>query len=215
MKKVYATIIGSREVTPIEIERLEVIAEYLARLGYVLRSGGAEGSDSVVTKMNVEREIILPWNGFNNLYGNIKDGIYIANQLPDYRKAQELAKKIHPAPQFLKSSTLALHTRNMYQITGTIGMKRANLSKVVVYAAKVDENLVPIGGTRTAVQFAKACKIPCYNMRYLQDYEEILHKLEEYLEKPDLTTCEAGGCDKPAVTTKNDISVCGDHTHDK
>ena len=64
------TGIGSRE-TPLEYIQLFIrIAEYLASVGYTLRSGGANGADLAFEigcdNKQGKKEIYIPWYSFNN-----------------------------------------------------------------------------------------------------------------------------------------------------
>ena len=204
--KVFATIIGSRKASEAALGRLQQVADMLITLGYGLRSGGADGADSIVTNTECFKEIILPWSKFNGLVHNPKVGVYDATRLPNYDIATKTVQSIHPAPERLSQGALKLHTRNVYQITGRKGVNRDNLSRVVVYAAPEKDGKVS-GGTATAVNLARKLGVPTYNVCLGNEYKEIVDKLTKH----NTTKCEAGGCDEPAVTTSNDIKVCGEH----
>lgn len=162
----YATIIGSREISKIEQKLLKEIARVLHDYGYTLRSGGADGADSIVNSFkNVE--IFIPWNGFNNLYHDNKR-IFQLNKLPDTELAKSKMLSLHPAPSKLSDGATLLHTRNIYQIIGVNG-KDGIPSDIVFYAADQDESMNPVGGTRTAVVYAKQLNVPCVNIRFILD----------------------------------------------
>ena len=180
--KIFATIIGSRKASEAALGRLQKVADMLVALGYGLRSGGADGADAIVTNTKCSKEIILPWSKFNGLIHNPKAGVYDATKLPNYAIAKTTAKQIHPAPEKLSQGALKLHTRNVYQITGTKGVNRDNLSKVVVYAAPEKDGKVS-GGTATAVNLARVLKIPTYNVCLGTEYKELLDKLTDKKEK--------------------------------
>ena len=199
--KVFATIIGSRKASEAALGRLQQVADMLIALGYGLRSGGADGADSIVTDIKCFKEIILPWGKFNGLVHNPKAGIYDATTLPNYDVAVATAKQVHPAPERLSQGALKLHTRNVYQITGRKGVNRNNLSRVVVYAAPEKDGKVS-GGTATAINLARKLKVPTYNVCIDAQFKELVNKLTHNVIK-----CEAGGCDEPAVTTSNDTKV--------
>ena len=67
--KAYYTGIGSRNIPDTYFNLIVVIAEYMAKQGYILRSGGADGSDTAFEigcdKVNGKKEIYLPWKSFN------------------------------------------------------------------------------------------------------------------------------------------------------
>jgi len=158
----YATIIGSRHITNQEKELLEQISFNLIRKGYVLRSGGADGSDSVVNYFN-NVEIIIPWDNFNNLYHDGKR-IFSLKKLPDQIKAKERAMSIHPAADRLSDGAKMLHTRNIYQVIGPQGAAGIK-SDIVIYCADEGDDGHPKGGTRTAVVYAKQLGILTHNIR--------------------------------------------------
>jgi len=162
MDKKYITIIGSREISDEERLNLETIAYKYAKAGYTLRSGGADGSDSVVNPFH-DVEIIIPWDGFNGLH---HDGqrIFSLNNLPDQEAALQRMLTIHPAPDKLTDGAKSLHTRNIYQVIGPLG-KNGVKSELLIYCANEGKDGHPEGGTRTAVVYAKQLEIPVLNIR--------------------------------------------------
>lgn len=171
----YITIIGSRETTATNMARLQKAANLLVKFGYTLRSGGADGADTVVTMMNCAKEIFIPWGNFNKMYHNPDKGIYDAQKFPNYRRAQMMAKKIHPAPDKLSRGALSLHTRNVYQVMGP-SLSKAHYSRLVVYSAN-EVNGVVKGGTATAVHLARKLNIPTVNVNIDKEFNEFLAKL--------------------------------------
>jgi len=158
----YITIVGTRDATKEELQKLKDIAEKYHDKGYTLRSGGAEGADSVINHLeNVE--IIIPWNGFNGLKHDGKR-VFVLDKLPNQTRAKEITIKIHPAPDRLSQGALKLHTRNIYQITGVQDVNRKELSEKVYFIADEVNGKVK-GGTRTAVMLARGLNIPTVNIR--------------------------------------------------
>ena len=158
----FLTVIGSRNITKEEEERLFKLAKLYHDRGYTLRSGGAAGADSIINQFkNVE--IIIPWNGFNGLR---HDGrrVFVLDQLKDNARARELVIKIHPAPKKLSEGAMKLHMRNIYQVTGVHGVHKRNLSEGVLYVADEHRGRVK-GGTATAVHLAKKLKLKVHNIR--------------------------------------------------
>lgn len=111
----YYTGIGSRR-TPKEIlVAFCYLGRELALRNYTLRSGGAEGADSCFEKgcdlVIGEKEIYLPWKGFNNnpselfIYSNLKE-------------AMQLAEKHHPYFNRLRPAARKLIARDGYQVLG-------------------------------------------------------------------------------------------------
>ena len=93
----YYTGVGNRNTPADILEDMEQIARVFARLGWVLRSGGANGADSAFELgcdiENGLKEIYLPWKGFNN------------NNSPCYppkQEAYDIAKSVNPIHNLLE-----------------------------------------------------------------------------------------------------------------
>lgn len=163
------TGIGSRQ-TPSEIlNEFSSIAIRLARAGYILRSGGADGADLAfesgvdtfrctsgepITSIKALKEIYLPWKGFNSSNSDLF-GVS--------PKTLEMAGKIHPAFHRCSRGGKLLHGRNIYQV---LGMDLKSPSDFVIAYAET-QNGEPKGGTRTAIMLARQWNIPVYNF-YLE-----------------------------------------------
>ena len=157
--------IGSRE-TPKDILALMFkTAKYLAENGYILRSGGAEGADTAFEQgcdnVKGNKEIFLPWKGFNNNQSNL----YGINT-----QAIEIAKKYHPAPDKLSQGAMKLQARNCYQV---LGKTLDNPCKFVICYTKER------GGTTQALRIAKDYNIPVYN--WYNRTESLKAFLEHYM----------------------------------
>lgn len=191
--KVYAGI-GSRRASPQILNIIYDIGYKLASLGWVLRSGGADGCDTAFQDAVTEyaygndyemnsggilprklQEIYIPWNEFNNLQANEEDGIYIIEN----PKADELAKKYHPAYNRLSKAAKKLMARNCHQILGE------NLDDpcrmVICYTpdGAVTETSRETGGTGQALRVAIDHDIPVYNLAYAEHF----HRLKAWLEE--------------------------------
>lgn len=108
MVKTYAGI-GSRRTPPDILSFFTRLAARMEINGYTLRSGGAGGADSAFATGCLEREIYLPWRGFNGLSSSMP--------LPS-AAALKLAATLHPAWGRLSSGAQLLMARNCYQILG-------------------------------------------------------------------------------------------------
>lgn len=133
--------IGSREVPPEIGELMIKIAVKLEELGYTLRSGAAGGSDSAFSLKVKNKEIFIPWKSF---------GEGIVPQETEF--ANNLLKEVHPAYDRLSQGALKLHLRNVNQV---LGADLNTPSKFLICWAKTDKQGSPIGGTRTAYNFAQ------------------------------------------------------------
>ncbi len=148
----FYTGIGARK-TPKEILDLFVrIGKYLANEGFVLRSGGAKGTDHAFEKgcdlSNGKKEIYLPWKGFegSNSHLIVKD-----------RKAFDIAKIFHPYWDSLKQGAKKLQARNSHQILGN------DLNSPSKFVICWTEKGLGRGGTGQALRIAKHYKIPIFD----------------------------------------------------
>jgi hypothetical protein len=177
MKK-YATIIGTREISDLEFNILKEVANFLHNEGFILRSGGAEGSDQAI--MGLENiQVFLPWNGFNGL--SYWDKRHIVLKPKDFELAKEVVKIIHPAYEKLSQGALRLHCRNVSQIWGPELQDNPTPSSIVVFCASLDLVGKVQGGTATAVNIALRKGIPTYNIRNAGDLEKVMKDIKEIL----------------------------------
>jgi len=171
----YITIVGSRSISAQERVKLLILNDAFNSLGFTLRSGGAKGADETVNNFRLV-EIFIPWDGYNELHHDGKK-IFSLDRLPDQGAAIKKMKEIHPNPSALKQGAQKLHTRNIYQVIGKNGAD-GQKSCLLVYCA--DEDIVgnPVGGTRTAVMFAKELGVPTINIRKEElDLQRIVSKM--------------------------------------
>lgn len=154
--KYYAGI-GSRE-TPENINiMITDISKKLDSLGYILRSGGAQGADSAFEDGSSNKEIYLPWKGFNNN----KSDLYLDNMDKDeVARAYEVAcKYYHSDLNKKKQSVKNLMTRNIFQILGK--NNGINLSEFVICWTK---DGLDSGGTGQALRLARSLDITVFNL---------------------------------------------------
>jgi hypothetical protein len=166
--KSYAGI-GSRS-TPNEILELFVkIGKFLAERGYVLRSGGANGSDqSFETGCNRGsglKEIYLPWSGFEGSSSTliVKD-----------QKAYEIAKAHHPYWDNLSQGARKLQARNSHQVLGKDLESPCNF--IICWTKKGKGE----GGTGQALRIAESNDVPIFDAGRHGDLEEVRLNLKEF-----------------------------------
>lgn len=148
----YYTGVGSRDCP-------EFISKILIKIGtffsatHILRSGAAEGCDtSFELGCDIgkgKKEIYIPWKGFNH-----SDSILIGAD----QKAQNIAKKIHPAWDKLTKWGKVFHGRNVYQVLGKNLKTPSNL--LICWTPSG----ITKGGTATAINLAIKYQIPVYNI---------------------------------------------------
>lgn len=154
--KYYAGI-GSRE-TPAPI--LNIMAAYAGILesrGYILRSGGADGADSTFANAVWQKDIYLPWRGFNGLTTGIVCG--------DSSALREIAAQFHPAWGKLSRGAMALHTRNVAQVLGADPQRTAKSDFVLCWTPGAKGG----GGTGQAIRIARGYDVPVYDLADLNN----------------------------------------------
>lgn len=171
----YYTGVGSRETPDHILKIMRDVAFKLDEMGWILRSGGADGADTAfqIGAVNTPSEIYLPWNNFNQTPGRTID----ASKLSNYREASDIASGLHPAWDRLTRGPRALHTRNVYQV---LGLDLDTPSRLLVcWAPIVGKRGEVKGGTNTAVKLARMKGIPVRNL-----YEEdVLQRVCNFIDK--------------------------------
>lgn len=144
--------IGSRE-TPKDVRTMMYkIGAAHAKLGLILRSGGAIGADIAFER------------GCNSVNKAKKEIFYATNDkgviVPEYimQRAIVLAGQVHPAWHRCSYDIKRLHARNCMQILGR------NLDEPVDFVVCWTEDGGPTGGTGQAIRLAMANDIPIYNL---------------------------------------------------
>lgn len=156
------TGVGSRR-TPAPVQTLmRELARELARAGWVLRSGAAEGADSAFAagcdaEPGALAEIYLPWRGFN---GSDSARFDVCE------RALALARSVHPAWERLSPPAMRLHARNCYQVLGAA--LDAPSRFLVCWTPDGCESAagrsVRTGGTATALALAERAGVPRFNL---------------------------------------------------
>jgi hypothetical protein len=151
MTQYYAGI-GSRQTPDEVIEEMRTIAAILRENGYVLNSGGADGADTAFEDgAGDQKQIFLPWNGFNGR----EDGIVAGGRT----FAKKIAMRVHPYWDNLTQGGKKLHTRNVCQVLGN------DFKTHVDFVVCWTPDGKPSGGTRTAIVIAEEYSIPVYNLK--------------------------------------------------
>lgn len=148
--KYYAGI-GSRE-TPADVRRLMAkTASVLSMLGFILRSGGADGADSAFELgSGGKAEILLPWKGFNGRRGVV---------CGDDPRLRQIAAECHPFWHNCNAHARAFHTRNVAQILGPDPDSVPSMF-VLCWTPSGSGS----GGTGQAIRVANLYKIPVFDL---------------------------------------------------
>lgn len=168
----YYTGIGNRNSPAAILPVMQKIGEVLAKKGYTLRSGGAEGADEAFEqgclKVAGSKEIYLPWASFRSKPVN-KDGYFYTRDYDyeAYQKAKALAQTFHPAWDRLPDAAKMHHTRNVHQVLGLD--VRTPSDFVVCYDSAFQSS-----GTKQAIRIAQHVKVPVFNLYIKEDADRLL-----------------------------------------
>lgn len=153
------TGIGSRSTPGSILTLIHRVSEKLDKLGFLLRSGGANGADAAFEKYSTRKEIYLPWDGFNGRHHD--GGTYFDYlQCPGWSIAKASVDSFHPAPGQLSNAGRKLMARNAMQISGRDCKSQTD---VVICWTKDGKD---IGGTSQAILMARSFHIPVLNLGY-------------------------------------------------
>lgn len=168
-KLTYAGI-GSRNTPSKIMDLMYDFAQVLGKLGYTLRTGGAEGADYAFMAgasafgSQAEVELYLPWGSFNDWDSSpmVDSSVEVYPQpTPD---ANWYVDEYHPNSGSLTSGARKLHARNAHQI---LGEDLDTPTKMVVCwtpDASLDGTGPEVGGTGQALRIASALGIPVLNL---------------------------------------------------
>lgn len=150
--------IGSRSTPPVMLASMATIAANLAREGWLLRSGHADGADKAFEQgcddAGGSKEIWLPWRKFNG-----SDSTFILPQSgPVMLRAWAVAESLHPAWHACSPPARRLHARNVLQILG--GDFETPVDRVICWTP----NGAIVGGTATALRLAQQYNIEIVNL---------------------------------------------------
>ena len=148
--------IGARATPTGVLADMTVISQWLARTGWHLSSGGADGADSAFAggAPTGQRTVWLPWRGYSGHRG------------PDCRvlsaaameACMEIAAPLHPAWERCSPAVRKLHARNAAVLLGE-ALDRP-VDAVVCWTAGGRTE----GGTGMAIRIAEDRGIPVFNL---------------------------------------------------
>lgn len=159
--------IGSRQTPPKYLKWMKEIGIYLEGKGYTLRSGNADGADSAFQRGVSNKEVYLPWPGYN---GGSEASLLVPRS--SLKECSDKVRNIHPNAAGLTTSSLSLHMRN---VTILLGGDLKVPSKFVIYW---NPGYKKSGGTYIAVELAKKEGINCYNLNNPKEVEELIWTFE-------------------------------------
>jgi hypothetical protein len=152
--KIY-TGIGSRSTPESILNLIHLVSKKLDDMGFLLRSGGAKGADTAFEMFSNNKEIYLPWNGFNGRKHD-DESYFNYTQCSGHLIAEETVINFHPNPKALSNAGQKLMARNAMQIMG-----RDYKSPTDVVICWTNET----GGTNQALRIAKFHNISILNLK--------------------------------------------------
>ena len=174
----YYTGIGSQKTPPEICQIMVQLGDQLARTGWILRSGYADGADKAfycgASRAHGLFENYLPWRGFNNApscKGFIVPDMHIDPDL--VFKARQMAEHFHPQWSACSQGARKLHTRNCFQV---YGKRLDDPSEMVICWTPRGAGG---GGTGQALRISKAIRLPIFDLAIPGK----LNELHEFLDK--------------------------------
>ena len=147
--------IGARATPAAVLANMTVMAGWLARTGWHLSSGGADGADAVFAAGAPagQRTVWLPWRAYNEHRGPDCRVLSVAEQ----SACMEIAAPLHPAWERCSPAVRKLHARN----AAVLGL---TLDRPVDAVVAWSERGEAVGGTGMAIRIAEARGIPVFNL---------------------------------------------------
>lgn len=178
------TGIGSRQTPTPVLEKMARYGSTLAKMGFILRSGAADGADSAFEDgcdlVSGEKEIFLPWKGFHKhpstLY-NIPEEVY------------EYAAKVYGSRwKITKQFIRHLMARNIQQVMGETLDTYTDF--VICWTpdgcTKKSQRSSKTGGTGQAIACASELNIPVFNLQSEESEQALLNHLRIFYGFVDL-----------------------------
>lgn len=168
------TCIGSRDLPEDKGIIIDKLCKFLVNNNCKMRSGGAGGTDrrfqSNFEILGGNKEIYLPWNGFEKLYVDNRDFFLVKSDI-----CRPYTLKYHPNPNALSKYALLLMDRNAHQVLGL------NLDLPSDFIVAYTENAAIKGGTAQALRMAKDLNIPVVNVGHNLPYEAFEEQINTIL----------------------------------
>ena len=146
--------IGARATPKAVLADMTKMASWLARTGWHLSSGGADGADTAfaVGTPAGQRTIWLPWRGYNGHRGPDCRALSAA----ELEACMEIAAPLHPAWVRCSPGARKLHARNV----AILLMGERPVDVCIAWS----ERGAAVGGTGMGIRIAEARGIPVLNL---------------------------------------------------
>ena len=149
--------IGARATPAAVLADMTVMAGWLARTGWTLSTGGADGADSAFAAgaPAEQRTVWLPWRGYN---GHRGPDCQVLSQAA-LAACMEIAAPLHPAWERCSPAVRKLHARNVAILLGE-RLDRP-VDAVVCWSG---QGGAAVGGTGMGIRIAQSRGIPVFNL---------------------------------------------------
>ncbi len=189
MESPVVAVIGSRTITPDELRILFTLMTkmYYINHNIIWQSGGAVATDESVEHLSkvlpdFRTNIYLPWNGYNGkTEGEMyKSALTLSLDKNLARQCEVLLDKYYMAVRRHSPTNTVrmLMHRNNFVMLGDKLDRPVDLVLSVATPLSIDMNKQQVadsaGGTGYGIRMAYDMGIPCYNLRYQNNLEEIL-----------------------------------------
>lgn len=165
--------VGARNTPEPMLRTMTKIGEQMARSGWLLRSGFADGADKAfglgAEPYENSWQMLLPWDGFNGAPKN--DHRFASIKIWDHMA--EIAEEYHPGWKYLTNATQLLMVRNVAVVLGMSGDDHADL--LVCWT----HNGQDVGGTGHAIKVAAAYGVPVFNLYHEHDQRKLVECVEQ------------------------------------
>ena len=149
----------------------------MATMGWILRSGGADGADTYFetgcTEGEGETEIYLPWKGYNNSTSTL---------YPPSQDARKIAQEIYPVWKTATEPVRLMMARNVHQVLGQ--SLNAPVKFLVCYTpdgcTSIDQYSRKTGGTGMAISVASLFDVPIFNLHDRSVVPTLVDFLEQF-----------------------------------
>lgn len=189
--------VGSRRTPDVDRDRMSALAMRLARMGYTLLSGGAEGADEAFRQGakagNGKAEIYRPWPVRHVAAGGWPGERIIVPNATLMQQAEKLVSPTHPAWNRLSETAIKLHSRNAMQCFGEDLQQPVDFVLCWTPDGCIDgmTRTRESGGTATAIVLAANHGIPVVNMRrdtWRSEIQAIVERIEAELNSTNTAT---------------------------
>lgn len=150
---------------------MRLLSAQLESMGYTLRSGNADGSDSYFASgVEENAQIWLPWDNYNLDYQTKRPKHQYITIDENDKDAYDSVDEFHPAPQHLTPKSRLLMMRN-YRIL--MGKDSPNSEFVIAWTKDGKDS----GGSGQLLRIAKHYDIPIFNLHSMS-WTEIIDKIK-------------------------------------